>query len=98
MQKILGKIIHRKHSISTANLGVLYRLLSLVHGTIFGRDDEDDDIGDVGASSSHRRKGRVSGRVEESDARAGRRQNNGKGADVLSYAAELLTGKGDGCQ
>ena len=63
----------------------------LIHGSVFGRDDENDYIRDVGPSSAHRRKRRVTRSVEKSDAGTGGRQNEGERADVLSDATKLLT-------
>ena len=68
------------------------RFLRLVHDSILGGDDEDDDVSHVGAPTSHGGEGGVAGSVEERDARPGRRQLEGKCADVLSDAAKLLTG------
>src|SRR5207245_3253119 len=41
----------------------------LRHQAIVGGDNEDDDVGDIGAAGAHRGKGRVAGSVDESDFR-----------------------------
>ena len=50
--------------------GVVDRLLGLRHHAVVGGDDEDGDVGHLGAAGAHRREGLVAGRVEEGDAPA----------------------------
>src|SRR5690606_6060680 len=67
-------------------LGVLDGLDRLRHDAVVGRDDQDDDVGDVGAARPHRREGRVAWRVQEGDALTVA-QPHLIGADVLGDAA-----------
>ena len=76
--------------LSLSDLGVLNGLMGLIHGAIFGGDDENDDVSDVGAPASHGGEGGVTWRVEEGDTCARSRQREGKGADVLRDTAKLL--------
>ena len=59
----------------------------LRHDAVVGRDDEDDDVGGLGAARTHGGEGLVTGRVEEDDrALLG---VDAVGADVLRDAAGL---------
>ena len=51
-------------------LGVVDRLDRLRHDAVVGGDDEDDDVGHLGAAGAHRGEGLVAGRVEEDDVAA----------------------------
>ncbi len=46
------------------------RLNGLRHDAIIGGDDEDDDVGNLGATGTHGREGLVAGRVDERDGAA----------------------------
>ena len=72
-------------------LGVVDRLDRLRHDAVVGRDDEDDDVGRLGAAGAHRGERLVARRVEEDDVAAPRRRDV-VGADVLGDAAGLARG------
>ena len=67
------------------------RLDGLLHDAVIGRDDQHDDIGDVGAARAHRGKRLVAGRVDEGDLLAAP-QADRVGADMLRDAAGLAAG------
>ena len=67
-------------------LGVIDRLDGLRHDAVVGRHHQHHDVGHLGAARAHRREGGVAGRVDEGDARAGRRGHL-IGADMLGDAA-----------
>ena len=69
---------------------VLDRLDRLRHDAVVGRDDEHDDVRDLGAARAHGRERRVARRVEERDAAL--RRLDVVGADVLRDAAGLAGG------
>ena len=69
---------------------VLDGLDRLRHDAVVGRDDEHDDVRDLGAARAHGREGRVARRVEERDAAF--RRLDVVGADVLRDAARLARG------
>ena len=48
---------------------VVDRFARLRHHAVVGRDDEHDDVGDLGAAGAHERERLVAGRVEEHDVR-----------------------------
>ena len=64
------------------------RLDRLLHDAVIGGDDQDDNIGDIGAAGAHRGKGLVARRVDKGDLFAAL-QRDGVGADVLCDAARL---------
>ena len=68
--------------------GVADRLDRLRHDLVVGRDDEDDDVGDLGAAGAHGGERLVARRVEEGD-RLAARQRHVVRADVLRDAARL---------
>ena len=70
--------------------GVVDRLLGLRHDAVVGGDDDDGDVGDLGAAGAHRREGGVAGRVEEGDRLVV--VVDLVGADVLGDAAGLAGG------
>ena len=70
--------------------GVVDRLLGLRHDAVVGGDDDDGDVGDLGAAGAHRREGGVAGRVEEGDRLLV--VVDLVGADVLGDAAGLAGG------
>ena len=67
-------------------LGVVNGLDRLRHDAVIGGDDQNDDIGDLGAAGAHRRERGMTGRIDKGDAAAGRRSHL-IGADVLGDAA-----------
>ena len=71
-------------------LRVLDRFLGLRHDAVVRRDDQDDDVGHLGAASAHRRESGVARRVEEGHHAA--RRLDVIGADVLRDAARLARG------
>ena len=62
----------------------------LRHHAVVGRDDQDDDVGDLRAARAHQREGFVARRVEEHDVAAVDRDVIG--ADVLRDAAGFALG------
>ena len=46
---------------------VVDRLERLRHDAVVGRDDQDDDVGDLGAAGAHQGERLVAGGVEEDD-------------------------------
>ena len=72
-------------------LRVVDRLPRLRHDAVVGRDDEHDDVGDLGAAGAHQRERFVAGRVEEDHA-AAVADVDVVGADVLRDAAGLALG------
>ena len=85
----LGEVdlVDRDDDRDLGGLRVVDGLAGLGHDAVVRRDDEDDDIGDVGAAGAHLREGRVAGRIEEGDPALGRLDLIG--ADMLRYPAEL---------
>ena len=73
-----------------AALRVVDRFARLRHDAVVGRDDEDDDVGDLGAAGAHQRERLVAGRVEEHDVPVVDRDVIG--ADVLRDAAGFALG------
>ncbi len=67
------------------------RLARLRHDAVVGRDDEHDDVGDLGAAGAHQRERLVAGRVEEDHAAAVADVDVVR-ADVLRDAAGLALG------
>ncbi len=66
------------------------RLAGLGHHAVVGGDDQDDDVGDLGAAGAHGGERLVARRVEEGDVAAARL--HAVGADVLGDAAGLAGG------
>ena len=64
------------------------RLAGLGHESVVGGDDDDRDVGDLGAASAHLGERLVAGRVDEGE-RAAVGGDGLVGADVLSDAAGL---------
>ena len=78
-------------------LGVIDGFEGLRHHAVVGSNHDDDDVGDLGAASTHAGKGFVARRIEEDDLAAGsRRAFLGEphlvGADVLGDAAGFARG------
>ena len=57
----LGEVhlVDRDDDGNLGGLGVVDGLAGLGHDAVVGRDDEDDDVGDVGSAGAHLREGRV---------------------------------------
>ena len=72
-------------------LGMVDGLHGLRHDAVVGGDDEDDDVGHLGAARPHLREGGVAGGIDEGDL-AARGARYLIGADVLGDAARLLGG------
>ena len=84
----LVDLVDRHDQRHMRRLGVVDRLDGLRHDAVVGRDDQHDDIRDLGAAGAHRREGGVAGRVDEGDLGAVGRGHL-IGADVLGDAARL---------
>ena len=87
-------------------LGVIDRFERLRHDAVIGCDDDDDDVGDLGAAGTHAGEGLVTRGIEEDDlATEGGRVGLGDcdlvGADVLRDAAGFAcrdVGRADGIE
>ena len=64
------------------------RLDGLLHDPVIGGDDEDDDVGDVGAAGAHRGKRLMARGVDKGDLLAAF-EGNAVGADMLGNAARF---------
>ena len=84
---VLVDLVDRDDDRHVRRLRVLDRFLGLRHDAVVGRDDQDDDVGDLRAARAHRRERRVARRVEEGDDAA--RRLDVVGADVLGDAARF---------
>jgi hypothetical protein len=60
-------LVDRDDERHAGGLGVVDRFLGLRHHAIVGRDDQDDNVGRLGAAGTHRREGLVTRGVEEGD-------------------------------
>src|SRR6202022_4072813 len=79
-------LVDRNHDLYVRRrFGVTDCFERLRHQAIVGGDNEDDDVGDIGAAGAHRGKGRVAGSVDESDFRSF--VIDAVGADVLRDSA-----------
>ena len=83
----LVDLVDRDDDRHLAGLGVRDRFLRLRHHAVVGGDDQNHDVGDLGAARAHRRERLVARRVEERD-HAARRLDVVR-ADVLRDAARL---------
>ena len=63
----LVDLVDRHDQRHMRRLGVVDRLDRLRHDAVVGRDDQHDNIRDLGAARAHRREGGVAGRVDEGD-------------------------------
>jgi hypothetical protein len=90
----LVDLVDRHHDGHTGRLRVVDGFRGLRHDAVVGRDHQDDDVGDLGAASTHGRKGRVTRGVEEHDVALGAVDHDRHlvGADVLGDAAGLTGG------
>ena len=86
----LVDLVDRDDDRHVAGLRVRDRLLGLRHHAVVGRDDQDDDVGDLRAAGAHRRERLVARRVEESDHAL--RRFHVIGADVLRNPAGFAAG------
>ena len=68
-------------------LGVVDRLDGLRHDAVVGSHDQNDDVGHLGAASTHGRKGRVTGGIDEGDLAVV--DHDLRSADSLRNAARL---------
>ena len=87
----LVDLVDRDDDRHVGRLGVVDRLARLRHDAVVGRDDEHDDVGDLGAAGAHQRERFVARRVEEDDA-AAVADVDVIGADVLRDAAGFALG------
>ena len=87
---LLVDLVDRDQDRHVGGAGVVDRLLGLRHDAVVGGDDDDGDVGDLGAAGAHRREGGVAGRVEEGDRLLV--VVDLVGADVLGDAAGLARG------
>src|SRR3954451_476271 len=84
-------LVHRAHDRHVGRLGVVERLDRLRHDAVVGRDDQDDDVGHLRATGTHRGERLVTRGVDEGDrplvvVELG---DDLVGADVLGDAAGL---------
>src|SRR5688572_5199194 len=87
----LVDLVDRHDDGHVRSLGVIDRFARLRHDAVIGGDDQDDDIGDLGAARTHQRKRFVTWRVEEDDA-AVIADVDVVSADVLSDTASFAFG------
>ena len=95
----LVDLVERDDDRHLGRLGVADRLERLGHDPVVGGDDDDRDVGDLGAAGAHRRERLVTRRVEEDDALAV--VGDLARADVLGDAAALAgrdLGRADGVE
>src|SRR3954453_8379921 len=64
---LLVDLVDRDHDRHLGGLGVVERLDRLRHDAVVGRDDQDDDVGDLRASGTHRGERLVTRGVDEGD-------------------------------
>jgi hypothetical protein len=81
----LVDLVDRHDDRHVRRLRVVDRFARLRHHAVVGRDDEDDDVGHLGAAGAHERERFVAGRIEEDDVPAVDRHV--VRADVLRDAA-----------
>src|SRR3546814_6767285 len=75
-------------------LGMLDRFARLRHHAVIGRNDDDDDIGDLRATRTHARARRMAWRVEEGDdARSEEHTSELQSLMRISYAVFCLKTK-----
>ena len=89
---LLVDLVHRDHDRHVGGLGVVERLDRLRHDAVVGRDHQDDDVGDLRASGTHRGERLVTRGVDEGDRTLVVLQlgDDLVGADVLGDATGLL--------
>ena len=85
----LVDLVQRHNQRHLRSLGVMNRLGSLRHHAVISCHDKNDQIGDLGTTCTHRRKGFVAWRVEEGNHAA--RRLYVICADVLGNAACLAS-------
>src|SRR3954463_15753791 len=88
---LLVDLVDRDHDRHLGGLGVVERLDRLRHDAVVGRDDQDDDVGDLRATGTHRGERLVTRGVDEGDRPlvALELGDDLVGADVLRDAAGL---------
>src|SRR6476660_1977533 len=88
---LLVDLVHRHDDRHLGGLGVVERLDRLRHDAVVGRDHEDDDVGDLRATGTHRGERLVTRGVDEGDRTlvALELGDDLVGADVLGDAAGL---------
>ena len=86
----LVDLVDRDDDRHVRGLCVIDRLARLRHDAVVGRDDENNDVGHLGAARAHQREGLVARRVEKHDAAAA--DVDVIGADVLRDTAGLAFG------
>src|SRR4051812_6918470 len=88
---LLFDLVDRDHDRHLGGLGVVERPDRLRHDAVVGRDDQDDDVGDLRASGTHRGERLVTRGVDEGDRPLLALQlgDDLVGADVLGDAAGL---------
>src|SRR4051794_24069016 len=64
---LLVDLVDRDHDRHLGGLGVVERLDRLRHDAVVGRHDQDDDVGDLRATGTHRGERLVTGGVDEGD-------------------------------
>ena len=87
---LLVDLVDRDQDRHVGGAGVVDRLFGLRHDAVVGGDDDDGDVGDLGAAGAHRGEGGVARRVEEGDRLLV--VVDLVGADVLGDAAGLAGG------
>ena len=90
LRALFVDLVDRDQDRHVGGAGVVDRLLGLRHDAVVGGDDDDGDVGDLGAAGAHRREGGVAGGVEEGDRLLV--VVDLVGADVLGDAARLAGG------
>ena len=83
----LVDLVDRDDHRHLGRLGVIDRLDGLRHHAVVGGNDEDDDVGNLGAAGAHRGERGMARRVDEGDLLAAFRRGDLIGADVLGDAA-----------
>jgi hypothetical protein len=86
----LVDLVHGHHDRHVRRLRVVDRFFRLRHDAVVGRDDQHDDVGDLGAAGAHERERFVTRRIQEHDATAV--DVHGVRADVLRDAARFALG------
>src|SRR4051812_36099518 len=87
LRALLVDLVDRDEDRHPGRLRVVDRLAGLRHHAVVGRDDDDRDVGDLGAAGAHGGERLVAGRVEEGDDLVA--DVDLVGADVLGDAAGL---------
>ena len=83
----LVHLVDRHDHRHLGRLGVVDRLDGLRHHAVIGGDDQDHDVGDLGAAGAHRGERGVARRIDEGDLLAAFGRGDLIGADMLGDAA-----------